>query len=466
MEAASSGYTAAERRTVLLAACLSAFITPLLSTMMNLSLVSIGEEFSVGSHELAYVNTAFLLASVIFMVPVSKLADIVGKRRVFMVGLSVVLLAAVLAAASPSFWWLAGCRALMGAGAAATASISISLLTDVYPGGMRGLAIGLHSMCVYVGLAGGPPIGGTVNDLVGWRALFLTVVPLALGSLACMAAFRHEVSPAAGEAFDAKGAALYGAGLMLAMIGAVNIVEPWALPALAAGIALVAGFAAWQVRIPNYLLNVRLFGSRVFAGSCLAAFLLYAASYSVSYFLALYLQSVGAMSASGAGLLMLVQAAVQAVCSVLFGRLSDRMADKRILPSAGAAVTAIGVSLFLLFGTAFDLRLTVCAMVLVGFGLGMFVSPNTSVIMGSVPRTETGEASAVVGVMRQTGATASMAVAMLFISLTMGGSDEIVPANYGLFVDAIHLSFAVCLVMCVVGLAASLLRGTATEADV
>ena len=87
------GYTAAERRIVLLACCLSGFITPLVTTMLNLSLISIGEDFGVGSHSQAYVTTAFLLSSVIFMVPMAKVADIVGKRRTYAVGVAVMLAA-------------------------------------------------------------------------------------------------------------------------------------------------------------------------------------------------------------------------------------------------------------------------------------------------------------------------------------------------------------------------------------
>lgn len=444
---------------VLLAACLAGFITPLLSTMMNLSLVGIGDEFGVGSHELAYVNTAFLLSSVVFMVPLSKLADIVGKKRSFIVGLIVIALGVVLASVSPSFWWLIGCRVMMGAGAAATTSTSISILTDVCPPERRGQALGLQSMCVYIGLAGGPPIGGALNDLIGWHALFLFVLPLALGALVCMSMYPSEIAPDAGKALDWKGSVLYGVGISATMIGVINIVEPWAPPLLVAGIVLIALFVFWQSQIPNYLLNVRLFRSRVFTGSCIAAFLLYASSYSVSYFLALYLQHIGALSSTEAGALMLIQASVQAVCSVYFGRLSDRIADKRLLPSAGCMITAAGVTLYLFYGTTMDLVLVVASLVVVGLGLGMFASPNTSVIMGSVPRDETGEASAMVAVMRQTGMMMSMGVAMFFIAAMMGGSDMIVPENHAAFVEVIHMSFAVCLSMCIAGLIASLLRG-------
>ncbi|MDO5862056.1 MAG: MFS transporter [Thermoplasmata archaeon] len=459
-------FTVGERRLVLLAACVSGFITPLLSTMMNLSLVSIDAEFAVGSHQLAYVNTAFLLSSVVFMVPLSKAADIFGKKRIYLTGLVVILVACVLAVFSPSFWWLIACRVMMGAGAAAISSTSISLITDVFPGRSRGGAIGVQTMCVYIGLAAGPPLGGALNDLIGWHALFLLVIPLAVASIVCMSFFRHEISPGQGQRMDSAGAALYGIGIVLSMLGVVNMPEAWAFASLAVGLVFMALFVRWQLRIPNYLLNVRLFRSRVFAGSCLAAFLNYAASYSISYFMALYLQSIGAMTATEAGMLMLVQAGVQAFMTPMFGHLSDRIQDKRVLPTTGMVITGFGVSLFMLYGTELDLHLVLATMLIVGFGLGMFSAPNTSVIMGAVRREETSEASGVVAVMRQTGMMVSMGIAMLFISLVMGGSDNLVPENYGLFVDVMHMSFAVCLGMCVVGTLASLLRGRGTTAEV
>lgn len=103
-------YSETDRRNVLLACCFAGFITPLLSTMMNLSLVNIGAEFGVGSHSLAYVNTSFLLSSVIFMVPMAKVGDIYGKKKMFLLGVALIAVASLLAAFSPSFWFLIGCR--------------------------------------------------------------------------------------------------------------------------------------------------------------------------------------------------------------------------------------------------------------------------------------------------------------------------------------------------------------------
>ena len=103
-------YSETDRRNVLLACCFARFIAPLLSTMMNLSLVNIGAEFGVGSHSLAYVNTSFLLSSVIFMVPMANVGDIYGKKKMFLLGVALIAVASLLAAFSPSFWFLIGCR--------------------------------------------------------------------------------------------------------------------------------------------------------------------------------------------------------------------------------------------------------------------------------------------------------------------------------------------------------------------
>ncbi len=453
------GFGKSEMRIVLIACCVSSFITPLLSTMMNLSLVSVGEEFQVGSHLLAYVNTSFLLASVIFMVPLARVADIFGKKRTFIAGLITVLIGCILAAFSPSFWWLIACRVMMGAGAAALSVTSISLITDIFPGNMRGAAIGLHTTCVYIGLAAGPPLGGVLNDFLGWHSLFMVVIPLAIVSMICIGMFRYEMAPGEGSKMDTLGSFLYGVSILFAMCGVMNMTQPWAVPSLILGIIALMLFVRRQMRIPNRMLNVGLFRNRVFAGSCLAAFLNYAASYSISYFLALYLQSIGALTATESGTLMLTQAAVQALFTAYFGRLSDRLSDKRILPTMGMLLTAVGVAMFLFYGVEADIILVFATLVIVGLGAAMFSAPNTSTIMGSVPRELTSEASAMVSVMRQTGMMISMGVAMLFIDVLMGGSDNLVPENYGLFVDVIHYSFAVCLLMCIVGTVASLMRG-------
>jgi len=451
-------YSTREMRIVLVACCTSCFVAPLLSTMMNLSLVNIGEEFDVGSHDLAYVNTAFLLSSVIFMVPMSKLGDIVGKKKLFVTSMAAVIATCILASLSPSFWFLIACRAAMAVGTAAVMSLGVSMIVDVYPPKVRGGAIGIQTMCVYIGLSIGPTLGGWLNDALGWHHVFLVIVPIAVLSALVMLMFHGEIKPAEGRRLDTVGALYYGLAMLLIMGGVINLPALWAWPSMAVGAVMLYLFIRRQLSSENKLLDVTLFKDRVFSGSCLAAFLVYASSYSISFFLALYLQSIGELSSSAAGSLMLIQPAVQAVFTPLFGKLSDKMEDKRILPTAGVFLVTVSLVSLSTYGLEMNLVQIVLTMVVGGFGFAMFSAPNVSIVMGAAPRESTGEASAVLGVTRQGGMMVSMGLAMMVIALIMGSADHIVPERYPEFIKVMRITFIMCAGFGVVSMLASMLR--------
>ena len=453
------GFTKKEMDLVLLACCLGGFVTPLLSTMMNLSLVNIGSEFNVGSHDLGYVNTAFLLTSVIAMVPAARLGDIIGRKRMYLLGMVIMGVACLLAPLSPNFWALILCRAVIGVGAAASTCMSVALIADVFPKEVRGGALGLQTMCVYIGLAAGPVIGGIVNDIAGWHGLFLLVVPLAVASIVCMSMFRHEITPACGSTMDYTGTVLYGIAILASMVGVLNLPELWAVVLLVIGVVFLIIFGLQQSRTENFLLNVHLFRSRVFTGSCVASFMCYAASYSLNFFLPLYLQNIGMMTSTEAGMMLLTQPFIQAIFTPMFGRLSDKMSDKRILPTVGMAIAAIGEISVVFYSTTLSTPIVMTTMVLVGFGFAMFSAPNTSILMSSVPPAETGEASAMTSVTRQTGMMVSMGIAMLCISVIMGSADNISPETYDDFLVVLRTAFVIAFMMCCIGAVFSVLRG-------
>ena len=452
-------YTDQERRSLMFACCAAAFITPLLSTMMNLSLDALGHEFSVGSHSLGYVNTAFLLASVIFMVPLARMGDIAGKRKLFIAGVATIAASCMLAPFSTEFWMVVVFRATVGIGAAAVACTSVSMISDVFDRGRRGWAIGINTTCVYIGLAAGPFVGGVLNDLLGWRALFLVILPFAAVAMFMISRFKHEISPCAGGRMSWKGSVLYGASVLLAMGGVINLPAAWAAASLVAGLILLVVFVRQQSLSEDRILDVRLFRNRMFSGSCAAAFLNYASSFAISFFMALYLQSLQGLSATEAGMLMLVQPAIQAFLTPYFGRRSDVVEDKRILPTAGMLIIAAGVASIIFYQVDTPMWCVVATLATVGFGFSMFSAPNTSLVLSSVPPHETGDASAMIAVMRQSGMMVSMGIAMTFISVIMGSADNIVPETYGDFMTVLRLSFVVCTGMCLVGAAASMMRG-------
>lgn len=458
-----SAYTDSDRKHLLACTVSGAFITPLMSTMMNLALMFIGDEFSVGSHDLGYVNTMFLLGSVIAMVPSARLASIYGMRKVFLLGLVITGVTSFLAMLSPGFAFFVAMRFAIGFGSAMIGVTSIAMLTYVFPRERRGWAIGINTTSVYIGLSLGPTIGGLVSDAVGWRACFVIVLALVIVSLFFVSNFRKEVTPTPEEAMDWKGSALWSVSVFVLMFGVINITSGLAAGMVVAGLGLFLVTVWYLRRCGSPVLNLRLFGIRTFSRSSVAAFMNYGASYSVAFFMSLYLQSIGALTASQAGALMLVQPAVQVLLTARMGALSDRMGDKRILPTLGMLIVSFGVAMFLFLGTEFSLPYVVLMMLIIGVGMGIFSSPNTSVIMSSVPGKYRGEASGVVSVVRQTGMMVSMSIAMASIAVIMGSTDNLGPSTYGDFVDTMRLAFSICLGMCVVGILCSWFRGSTDE---
>ena len=451
--------------TVLIACCAGIFIMPLMSTMMNLALVSIGAEFNVGSKSLAMVNTTFLLASVIVMVPLARLSDIVGRKKVFVIGLLTTAISSCIAAFSPTFEILLVMRFIMGAGSAALSLSSIAMLTEVFPFEKRGWAIGIQSTFVYMGIAVGPALGGFICDLVGWRYLFFFMIPFALTALIFISRFRKEIISDKGAHMDVRGSILYGTTVLFMMYGVINLPSIWAVGMIVLGFALLYVFVTVLKRTDSPVLDLKVFKYKVFSRSCISAFMNYGSSYSVSFFLALYLQSIGALTASQAGLILLIQPIVQVALTAKSGSLSDRIADKRILPTLGMAITCVAVGMIIFLSVEVNFYYIAVILVFLGLGYALFSAPNTNAIMSSVPPKNRGEASGMISVVRQVGMMTSMGIAMCCISVIMGSTDDLNPSNYGQFVEVIRAAFTICLGMCMVGTFFSWFRGDTRKAE-
>lgn len=456
---AGPSHAGRDTRTALAACCAGILLLPLMSTMMNLALVHIGGEFGVGSHSLAMVNTAFLLSSVVAMVPVARLSDIHGRKKAMAAGLVVTVAGALTGAFCPSFEFLLASRFVMGIGSAAVSVSAMAFITEVFPPERRGWAIGVYTTFIYLGIAVGPTLGGVMSDTVGWRSLFFFMVPFAVASLLLLYRFKGDVVVDGRGKMDFPGSVAYGAAVFLTMYGVINLPELWAFGAMAAGLVALAAFVFMMRGRESPVLNLSIFRHAVFSRSCLVAFMNYASSYSVSFFMALYLQSIGALTASQAGMVMLVQPAFQVALSTVSGSLSDRISDKRILPTAGMALTAAAVFMIMMLGMEANYAYIAVVLVLLGVGYGIFSAPNSNAVMSSVPPRNRGEASAMLAVVRQAGMMVSMSVAMLCISFIMGSTDDLGPDTFGDFISVIRAAFAVCLAMCVIGTAVSWFRG-------
>jgi len=449
-----------EERIVLIIAIISGFLTPFDGSATNIALPFISGEFHMDAVLLSWVATAYLLSSALIIVPFGKIADIHGRKKIFLAGLSIFTLASLLMTMIPSSIVLIGMRALQGAGSGMIFCTAVAILTSVVPKERRGRALGIYITSVYLGLTLGPPLGGLLTQYFGWRSIFLVNIPIGISAIALVLwKLKGEWAECRDEPFDLIGSLIYALALVAVMYGFSR------LPSSVGGILIVVGllmatvFIWYEQRIPVPVLDMRLFReSRVFLFSNLAALINYSATFAVTFLLSLDLQYTKGFTPEHAGLILIAQAFMQMLVSPLAGRLSDRI-EPRVVASLGMGCTAVGLGLFGLFlDESSPLLMILPVLVLLGVGAGLFSSPNTNAIMSSVDRRFYGVASGMNGMMRLLGQMLSMGIASMIFAIVIGRV-EITPAFYPQFIVSVHDIFILFTILCIAGVYASYARG-------
>jgi EmrB/QacA subfamily drug resistance transporter len=447
------------KKVTLLVTTAASFLTPFMGSSINIALPSIGREFSMSAVLLGWVAYSFLLAAAAVLVPIGKIADIWGRKRIFSIGLVVYTLSSFFCAVAVSSYYLISFRLLQGVGGAMIFGPSIAMLTSAFPAGERGRALGINVASVYMGLSAGPFLGGFLTEHFGWRSIFLINVPLGVIILILMLwKIKAEWAEARHEHFDFRGAFLYMAALSALMYGFSSLTRALGVWLVVIGLILIVIFTFRERKVKNSLLDITLFRhNTVFVFSNLAALINYSATFAVSFLLSLYLQYIKGLSPLHAGVILVAQPVVQAICSPFAGRLSDRI-EPRIVASIGMSITAFGLGLLILLNNQASILFIVAILFMLGLGFALFSSPNTNAIMSSVEQQFYGVASGTLATMRITGQMLSMGIVMLIFALHIGDV-PITPEQYPAFMGSMHSSLIVLSLLCFGGIFASLTRG-------
>ncbi|WMW25113.1 MFS transporter [Methanolobus sediminis] len=448
-----------QKQIVLLIAILAGFITPFDGSAVNIALPTMGAEFNMNAISLSWVATAYLLSSAVFLVPFGKLADIYGRKKVFLYGIIIFSLASLTLTMVPTEGMLIGIRVIQGLGSAMIFGTGAAIITSVFPPGERGGALGIYITAVYVGLSMGPFLGGIMTQHLGWRSIFLVNVPIgAIAVLLVLWKLKGEWAECRGEKFDLAGSLIYGSAVIAVMHGFSTLPEIKGAALIALGLLGVGLFALYEMRIPTPVLDIRLLTrNRVFALSNMSALINYSATYAVTFLLSLDLQYTKGFTPEHAGMILIAQPVIQAIISPVAGRLSDRI-EPRLIASTGMGLTAIGLFLLTFVTEITPLWYVIGTLVLLGVGFGLFSSPNTNVIMSSVDKRFYGVASGMNGTMRLLGQMLSMGIAMMLFSVVIGPV-VITSEYYPQFVASMHYAFILFTIFCIIGIFASLARG-------
>lgn len=450
---------AEEKRAVLIVSLLSAFLLPFSTTSLNVALPEMGGDLAADSVSLGWMVTAFMLTAAMFLLPVGRIADMHGRKRIFTLGAWIFAVASLLITVASEPWMVIALRALQGFGGAMIFGNGTALLASVYPAHERGRVLGINIAAVYFGQSVGPFLGGLFTQHFGWRSIFAVIALLAIATaLITTWKLKSETPTATGEKFDIPGSALYCITMFALMYGLSILPAPHGFVCLAAGAVCLAGFIHRQNSIPHPLLQVSLFrDNSVFALSNLAAVLNYGATFAVGFLLSLYLQFAKGLSPQDTGLILLCQPVVMALSSPLAGRLSDRI-EPRILASAGMALTCLGLLMLASLDADSSLWLIVAILLVHGLGFGLFSSPNTNAVMGAVGKNLYGVASGIMSTMRVVGQMLSMGICMLIMTHFIG-QVQLGSGHAALLIQTSRVTYLVFALMCFGGIVASMARG-------
>jgi MFS family permease len=273
---------------------------------------------------------------------------------------------------------------------------------------------------------------------------------------------KGEWAACRGEKFDFTGSILYSIMLVLIMYGFSTLPSILGILLVILGAVGLVAFIKWELRVDSPVLDMKLFfKNTTFAFANMAALLNYSATFAVTFLLSLYLQYIRGFAVQDAGFILVAQPILMVIVTPIAGRLSDKY-DPRIIATIGMTIVTLGIFGFVFLSTTTSLEYIIISLIILGLGFGLFSSPNTNSIMGSVERRFYGVASATVSTMRLIGQTMSMGIALLIFALYIGRV-EITPTQYPALLTSIQTAFVVFTILCFIGIFASFRRGKRTS---
>ncbi len=408
---------------------LGTFIAVVDAGGINIALPTIAGHFNTDLPTVQWVSLGYALAISAFLLSAGRLADMFGRKEIYIAGLLIFGAGAALAGSAPSLWLLVVFRISSAIGAAMIMANGMAIFNSVFPASERGKAIGAHMSFVGSGMIFGPAFGGMLVEALGWRSIFFLSLPLVLGATVAAIVIldsrqlSQDRDEARSGAFDWLGAALSAGALLIFLVAMTNAHRVgWGSPVILVALVAAAtllGLFLWREAVYSFpMLDLGLFRRRTFSFGVMASFTAFVGSAAVSFLMPFYLQNVLGYSPARTGLVLMSAAIFMLTVAPISGRLSDRVGWKPF-NIGGALLSAAGLFLVSRVTEDSGLGLIIPGLILHGAGMGMFHATNHSSILGAVPVSKYGIASAFVNLMRNTATTTGIAIATTVVVGTM-----------------------------------------------
>jgi EmrB/QacA subfamily drug resistance transporter len=389
------------------------FMVVLDNLVVSTALPVIRVDLGATIEELEWIVNAYTLTFAVFLLTGAALGDRFGRKRMFMLGVTIFTGASALAAVAPSTDWLIAARAFQGFGAAIVTPLTLTILSSAVSAERRGVALGAWSGIAGFAVAMGPLVGGAVVEGVAWQWIFWLNVPVGLVLLPLALQLRESHGP--DKALDLPGLALGSFGLLGLVWGLVNgNADGWSSPqivgALVAGAVLMAAFVAWELRAKEPMLPMRFFRDRAFAAANGASLFMYFGMFGSIFLLTQFFQTAQGYSPLESGLRVLPWTAMPMIVAPIAGALSDKIGGGRIM-ATGLFLQAAGLAWIAAVSTAtVGYGSLVGPFIISGIGMGLFFAPVANVVLSAVRPVEEGKASGANNAIREVGGVFGVAV--------------------------------------------------------
>ncbi len=391
------------------------FMIMLDNTIVNVALPSIQRDLGIGVSELEWVVTGYALSFAVLMLSGGKIADMYGRRRVFLFGLAVFTVSSLACGLAGSAGLLIGARVVQGAGAAFMMPATLSIISVTFPPRERGAAIGIWAGVSAMALAIGPLVGGLITEHISWNWIFFVNVPVgALGVAATLLIVPESRDSTHEQRLDVPGL-LVSAGGLFALVFA--LIEGshygWSSPTIlslfaVAGIALVA-FVLLELHQRLPMMDLSLFRQGTFAGANIVALLVSLAMFGVFFFVSLYMQNILGYSAVEAGATFLPMTLLIILVAPIAGKASDRFGS-RWLMTVGMTLTGVSLLSYAQLEAGSSFWNVLPGLLTGGVGMAMAMSPMTAAALGAVPVDKAGVGSGILNTFRQVGGALGIAI--------------------------------------------------------
>ena len=448
---------------VMAAVAMSIFLATIDGSIVNIALPTLVRQLNTDFPTIQWVVLAYLLTMATLMLGVGRLADMRGKKPIFVAGFVVFTLGSTLCGLSSSVYWLIAFRVLQAVGAAMTLAIGPAITTEAFPPSERGKSLGISGTLVSLGAIAGPTLGGLIINALDWHWIFFVNLPIGIIGTWMAIRFVPDIKPAGRQRFDFGGAVTLFLGMLSFLLALTfgqqdGFGDPLVLGLFTAFVIFLILFIAIERRAPQPMVDLRMFSNALFSVSLVTGFLTFVTAAGSFLIAPFYLQNVLGYDASQTGLLMSIVPIMLGITAPISGVLSDRFGS-RTITVIGMAILVVAQFSISTLSTDTSALGVIVRLLPLGLGMGIFQSPNNSAIMGSVPRERLGIASGFMALTRTLGQTVGGALlgALWAInvlqhagSLPPEGATSAPPA---IQVAAIHDTFLIAVAITLFGLA-------------